>query len=371
MAARKPTPPDYFRPSSLPMLERCPASGVLSKGAINDNSDAATLGTAFHEAMMLRASDPTTSDLQDEPGRSAMLKELAESFRVPVESLDRLAKGFVWSPAHVEGLKELTVEEPVEMDLGDGLCAKGTLDLSMIFDHPQRGLILEVVDYKTGSPWYGDEARYQRQLWCYALAKWRSLPEEKRAVLGGIMLSIAYVERGADGWTRLFVAEDKIPKLEQVIRSILERALKQYTLPEKDREYRRGDQCGFCRGRHRCPAYMRDVSLILQGDTKEVTLANAIPLYRAARDAKKLGREVSAAVISLLREEGEIQDDEGRTLKMHDRWRQPGINLDTVQAALKSAEVDAIKTGEILEFLEGRPKRQEQYTRLTEPKKKE
>lgn len=270
--------PSWCRPSMLPRLAVCPASGVTSEGSPRIGGDAAAIGSAFHEiaATWLTRGIEAAAD---------EVKSIAHRHQVDAETL------FAWlNTCHETGFPgknvRVSCEVNVELDLGF-TSLKGRADVLLEHD----GGLVEIVDFKSGNPdFYDPGALWQVEAYAIAAAQ-LAMVHKARA-------SLWYVQRGEDGWVSIDV---DIAEASSRIAGVVEKALRQVDLAPEAREYRVGEGCTFCPGAGVCPALSREVRpfLAVQGyEPQAITLENfgtfaaavdrASKIVDAAKDARKL-----------------------------------------------------------------------------------
>lgn len=267
--------PRWLRPSRLPRLASCPASGIASEGALDFTIDAGAIGSAWHEIAALYHAQ----------GRGAAWDScdaIAHRHQVDAATLRDWLSLLKWQP---KAGAMLRVEWPVVLRVA-GVEIPGRTDLAI-----DDGHTVEIVDEKSGNPDFHDPGSLV-QLEAYAVAAARELGRsEARA-------SLRYAQLGEDGWVSIDVDLDEAEaRLERIVR----RALRQAELAPEAREYRVGDGCTFCPAAPNCPALNRDVKpfLAVQGyEPAAITLENfgafaaavdrASKIVEAAKDARKL-----------------------------------------------------------------------------------
>lgn len=288
----------WLRASAMPRLSVCPASGAESAGKPDPRGEAATLGTAAHVVLAKLVTDGL---------KAAEIAAHATASRLGVDA-DQLidwARGIEWAPPG--GTSLVYAEHPVALDLGETQIT-GTADV-VIFD-PEEGLV-EVVDWKTGSPDYASASQW-RQLEVYGLAAAQEIGAKN------VVLSLCYVQLGSDGWSVRTLSDptDTLSALDEIAR----KAMLQESLPPGERDYSVGDHCRFCPGRATCPALgadLRAFAALIESPSWEVTAGNAPQLLDRAAHVEKLARAVRDAVKEEVRARGgKMVADDGRTLEL-------------------------------------------------------
>lgn len=284
--------PAWLRPSALPRLAACPASGVESEGYPDWSGDAAAIGTAWHEvaAIWLTASAEAAFDAI--PG-------IALRHGVDGQTLTAWLGSLSWEPDSPVRI----CEKQIALDVAD-VTITGTMDLALPTDPP------EVVDWKSGNPDFANEDAWW-QLKPYGIA-WAREQGASRA-----MLSLCYVQLGDDGWLQREIdVDDAASEVSDVVR----RALEQRDRPQSERSYRVGEHCTFCPARVGCPARMaelRTFTALEKIDPALVTTANAAAILERARAVEKLAKAAKDAVkVFVEAHGGEVALDEGGSLRM-------------------------------------------------------
>lgn len=287
--------PDWLRPSTLPRLAKCRASGITSEGCISSSSDATELGRALHELAAIAKQHGVEHAMQQIPA-------VALSYAVSEEAISG-----IWGRVESDDFwiqPSSNVEIPVDLTVL-GIERKGTVDFYEI--GPDA---VEVVDHKTGDPEYVDFSDFW-QLDAYAVAL--ALKHKKRRA----RCSLWYWQLGTEGWAEgdFFDAVERRVQIEDLVQD----ALAQIALEEEKRSYRTGDHCTFCPGRIRCPAFQMNLSAFLAVERYEpptLTVDNAALIYQRAGQVEKLAKAAKDAVKELIRQAGPILDGEQHQLEL-------------------------------------------------------
>lgn len=285
--------PAWLRPSALPRLAACPASGVESEPYPDAAGEAAAIGTAWHEVAAVWMGH----------GREAAESEIdriAHRLQVDAGTLRDWLAGVTQEPPD----RRRWIEHTVELQVA-GVTLRGTLDLGLEGDPP------EVVDYKTGNPDFADASAWW-QLKPYGVAFGRERDASQ------VRLSLLYLQLGDEGWLHHDIDVDEAAaELETVVRQ----ALAQAELPQAKRRYRTGPHCTFCPARVACPALLSDLrafTALEQIEPALVTAENAAPLLERARAVEKLAKAAKDAVKAFVEAHGgEVAVEDGALRLIH------------------------------------------------------
>lgn len=287
--------PAWMRPSSLPRLAKCPASGVESEGHVSAASDATALGTAWHEVAAIALAK----------GREAAAMALygvATRHGVDGEPLGDWLSRMRWTPPPTA---RVYLEHPVAIRLA-GVELHGTADV--VLDDADADCV-EVADWKSGDPEYAEPSQWW-QLEAYAVAAARMFGRKRARA------SLCYVRLGDDGWSHLDVDPDEAePRLAAVVGD----ALEQVGIAQERRSYRTGSHCTFCPARFTCPARtveLRTFAALAPSHTWELTAENAAQVLERARAIERVTAAAKDAVKEYVRAHGPVPAGEGKELRI-------------------------------------------------------
>jgi len=286
--------PSYVRASALPDLEKCPAKLVTSAGEPDDTHEKTKMGSAFHRVMENRARKVDQS-----------IEEVAKEFGVPSSGLAFLDRQFAWSPHDTPRIVAWGVEQELVAEK-----VVGHADLYLYREKLDGRMIVETIDYKSGDPEFGVDAKDSLQVKWYAAA--RAIEFDK---VDEVQASIAYVRGGDEGWS--FYYFSSMEEVEEVLNHaerIAVHALDQFDLEEKERTYQRGSHCEWCSGRYRCPVYLRYIRSITGDANVKVTSDTAVEIYQMASGAERQARVVKEVVQQYVKQHGSCPSGDGQWL---------------------------------------------------------
>jgi hypothetical protein len=296
----------------------------VSEGEPFDRGAAAALGLAFHAAREVVAA-----------GAVPDLKAIAREHGVPEAPLRALFAGFQFDARKRWPGAIVTSEQKVELTVGDHHF-RGRYDESALY-YEGDDVVLRMIDYKTGSAVYGDEASEQMQATGYALARLRELRAEGYEV-ARVVVSLCYVERGDSGWSNAVYTPDELERQAERLARIADRAASQASRAPAKREYGRGSWCSFCRGRARCPVLLRDVAVVMRREAKSITREDCAAVFAAAEALRKIAEEAKSMVAAVLEDVGAIDAArEGYELAMTSRWMPRPLSEDLLAWAWREA----------------------------------
>lgn len=314
--------PAWLRPSNLPRLAKCPASGASSDGLPSARSDASALGTAAHELFALVMTE----------GSAEAARRIGAIARRHCVSLEQLA-GWLGDMAvsmTVAPDSSVYSERPLTVEIG-GVTVAGTADL--VVDHAGLDLV-EIVDLKTGTADYVESDHFW-QLACYALAAARELGRTRA------LASLYYIQHGADGW---YHQELDLGEVEPQLTEIVRNALAQVEREPSARTYRTGDHCQFCPARALCPARtveLREFASLAPSHTWEITADNAAAVLERARAIERVTAAARDAVKEYVRANGPVPAGEGLELRLVTVQRKEYVVAASVSEQLRTVKVTA------------------------------
>jgi hypothetical protein len=289
-----------LRASSAPMAFRCPGSVRRDGLLVDEPNDAATAGTAAHEALR---------DLAELGAvKWDALPELAERFNVPLEELRILcAQGTkLWEEVK-ESFPEALTEVYLEAEVAPGRWLSGHLDLLS-----QQDRVARFGDWKTGRK----DADHRHQVMAYAALLFLDNPQLEE-VTG----------------TLLWVRDAEIENY------TITRAQFQQWMRELDAEvfrwdgvYHPGSQCLYCPRSATCEAAnalarrdvaaLRDTDIVSRAETalSEMSADEVVDIFEKASTVEKYAQRVREAIKAHVVKCGDVEANGKRlTLQTEER----------------------------------------------------
>jgi len=277
-----------MRVSSLPALFECPSSQLETENPYNPGSDAASLGSAVHEALGDHVADADTKE-----------EDIALKYGVPVDELSKLT---AYGRIAWQSVKQEFTNPMVEHRLA-GKKLSGCADVFSLDDQS-----MAVLDWKTNR----ERSDYRAQLLGYADCAvqqygWPPSGEVKVVTV----------------WVRLFEADVltvRAAELEKFNEDL------QWALREIGMRYAPGSACTYCRRQLVCPArhdFIRSSATALQAldggalMTPDV-LASLYPRAQLLGRALERYREAFRMVLA----DGPVQGTNGETYELGEMRRE-------------------------------------------------
>lgn len=276
----------FLRASAAPMNWLCPGSARSAALRIDTAGDAATLGTAAHEALALLAE--TNAAPWDQ------IPELAQKHGVHETELRVLvAQGVkLWNEVS-DSFRGAMGEIQLATELAPSVLLTGHVDLLAV-----SGRTARAGDWKTGRK----DGDYSQQMRAYALLLFRDDPD-----LVEVTVTVLWVR---DGEIENYTATRE--QAERWAAEYVERVV------EWNGVYRPGTHCGYCSRSHECEAanangrrdvaLIADRSLVHRVETELATMPDEEIVDLAARVefVQHCAARVKDALTALVRERGDI-----------------------------------------------------------------
>lgn len=339
--------------SGLNTVRYCPAAHVTSDGQPDASNDGSRFGRAVHDALEARGR-----------GEIVVPKEFALEHGVDEGAIDAILERFTYEPrAEQHEPEALWIEERVAWQSANGWRARGRSDVAMIRQW-RSFTVLEVIDYKSGDPHYAEDPGQDAQVIGYALA-WlqhtAAFRAERKIPIDGVLLSLAYVRDGDDGWRQSFLHVSEFERAARWLEAIVARAVRQWYLEPGERQYGKGDHCGFCKGRARCPARKADVELVA-GEAREISAENVLRIFQAASFVQKAAEAAKAECKAFIEASGPVPTADGlKQLEIGTRWMPPHVEKNVVKWAMQQAHIEPATAGTVLFYIENAPKSEQRY----------
>ena len=289
------------RPSSLPLLLKCPASRIDPEIRIDEEKKEADLGSACHQAIaQLVAADESIAEVN--------YPAIAARWGVDAEEVELLANMAhrLWEE-HLRTLfPAFVLEKPLELEkLGD-MVIKGTPDV--INPGPLR-----VLDWKFGRR---DQDDYSDQIKAYATLLWLNDPSEYAQDAEGYLVWV----RDGDLETYKWTPEQLVAFVDQVHGAV-----------QEPNRYVPGDHCGWCSRRHECEArrhlVKNSIRTLSSISIDEMTPTEVVDLKRRLTLIDNAVKEARSALKQFIIDNGPQDSGDGYRLAIAERERRSVLPL--------------------------------------------